>query len=539
MKYRLQLSLSALLLFAQMLMAVPAGAESPGLTSGELTPEELNSYAIYYSSYEPTFYTGFAPRAQDSRRLHLHVGRGNQLRVTQVLSDRVVTTYVRDLLIRYRGYKELIDNEEVVLTQNSGFEDFEKQIRELDVEALVDAEEGLSSQQLRQRNLELISQLNPGRIFAIRIPEEKLLNNWTSTLRPADLKSMKKQRQLELLNLMLPTRLWLTEVDAETTAALKNLVGMALDVDDDKADNQEQFNDAYFQLLDQISGGIYTRSGGQLQFDEFTAIYPIGSLNQYTKYKGRQIPLYPTPGKWLLTTHQRSKTVDHIPTVSIYSYSPWIPYMHVGKKLHNSFHTLWWRMSPSTKFLPDELKQSSSKSREGEEHNFMWLLSRGPMSHGCTHINTGHILELRQLLPAETEDLYKVEFFLNKSHLFDVFDIDGDMQPEVMGVRYFVAFSLRNKRPDKLRAPIERKAFYEWLYGGELEYNQQGNAYFKQIRDTHYIGRRAVDGAEYKDIPLYEAAYQPQKLQFYSMVNIPFARELRKLGVGQPINESE
>ena len=534
MIYRLQLSLFSLLFSVPMLLAVPASAEPSGRISGELTPEELTSYAIFYSDYEPTFYTGFAPRAQDSRRLHLHVGRGNQLRVTQVLSNRVVETYVRDLLIRYRGYKELIDNEKVVLTQNSGFEEFEKQIRELDVEALVDAEEGLSNQQLRQRNLELIRQLNPGRIFSINIPEEKLLNNWTSTLRPADLKSMKKQRQLELLNLMLPTRLWLTELDAEKTAALKNIVSIALDKDTD----QEQLSEPYFELLDQISGGIYTRSEGQLQFDEFTAIYPIGSLNQYTKYKGRQIPLYPTPGKWLLTTHQRSKTVDHIPTVSIYSYSPWIPYMHVGKKLHNSFHTLWWRMSPSTKFLPDELKQAASKSREGEEHDFMWLLSRGPMSHGCTHINTGHILELRQLLPAETEDLYKVEFFLNKSHLFDVFDIDGDMQPEVMGVRYFVAFSLRNKRADKLRAPIERKAFYDWLYGGELKYNQQGNAYFKQIRDAHFVGRRAVDGDEYKDIPLYEAAYQPQKLQFYSMVNIPFARELRKLGVGQPA-ESE
>jgi hypothetical protein len=537
MNNRIQLSLSALLLSAQMLLAIPASAESPGLTSGELTPEELTSYAIFYSDYEPTFYTGFAPRAQDSRRLHLHVGRGNQLRVTQVLSDRVVATYVRDLQIRYRGYRELIDNEKVVLTQNSGFEDFEKQIRELDVEALVDAEQGLSSEQLRERNLELIKQLNPDRIFSIHIPESKLLDQWKSQLRPADRKSMKKQRQLELLNQMLPTRLWLTELDAEITAALKNLVGMALDVDDDKADNQGRFNDAYFQLLDQISGGIYTKSGGQLQFDEFTAIYPIGSLNQYTKYKGRQIPLYPTPGKWLLTTHQRSKTVDHIPTVSIYSYSPWIPYMHVGKKLHNSFHTLWWRMTPSTKFLPDELKQAGSKSREGGEHDFMWLLSRGPMSHGCTHINTGHILELRQLLPAETEDLYKVEFFLNKSHLFDVFDIDGDMQPEVMGVRYFVAFSLRNKRPDKLRAPIERKAFYDWLYGGELVYDDQGRAYFKQIRDAHFVGRRAVDGDEYKDILLYEAAYQPQKLQFYSMVNIPFARELRKLGVGQPLKE--
>ncbi len=535
MKYSIQLTLFSLLLSAQVLLAVPASADSSELISGEITQQELTSYAIFYSSYEPTFYTGFAPRAQDARRLHLHVGRGNQLRVTQVLSDRVVETYARDLMIRYRGYRELIDNEKVVLTQNSGFEDFEKQIKELDIEALVDTGKELSSEQLRQRNLELIKQLNPDRIFSILIPEEKLLTHWRSRLRPADLKSMNRQRQLELLNLMLPTRLWLTELDAEITAALKNIVSIALDKDTD----QEQLSEPYFELLEKTSAGIYTSSDGQLQFDEFTAIYPIGSLNQYTKYKGRQIPLYPTPGKWLLTTHQRSKTVDHIPTVSIYSYSPWIPYMHVGKKLHNSFHTLWWRMSASTKFLPDEIKQAGSKSREGEEHDFMWLLSRGPMSHGCTHINTGHILELRQLLPAETEDLYKVEFFLNKSHLFDVFDIDGDMQPEVMGVRYFVAFSLRNKSPDKLRAPIERKAFYEWLYGGELEYSQQGNAYFKQIKDTHYIGRRAVDGDEYTDIPLYEAAYQPQKLQFYSMVNIAFARELRKLGVGQPIEEGE
>ena len=518
-----------------MLLAVPASAESPGLPSAELTPEELISYAIFYNSYEPTFYTGYAPRAEDARRLHLHVGRGNQLRVTQVLSDTVVAAYVRDLLFRYKGYRELIDQEKVVLTQNRGFDEFEQQIRELDVEALVAAEQELSSEQLRQRNLDLMKRLNAGRIFSIRIPEEKLLNNWRSRLRQADSKSMNKQRQLELLNLMLPTRLWLTELDAGVTAALKNVVSIALD----KEKDQEQLSEPYFELLEQISAAIYPRSDGRLQFDEFTAIYPIGSLNQYTNYKGRQIPLYPTPGKWLLTTHQRSKTVDHIPEVSIYSYSPWIPYMHVGKKLHNSFHTLWWRMKPSTSFLPDELKHSKARSREGKAYSFLWLLSRGPMSHGCTHVNTGHILELRQLLPAETEHLYKIEFFLNKSHLFDVFDIDGDMQPEVMGVRYFVAFSLRNKSPDKLRAPIERKAFYEWLYGGELDYNQQGDAYFKQIKETHYIGRRAVDGAEYKDIPLYEAAYQPQKLQFYSMVDIPFARELRKLGVGQAIEESE
>jgi hypothetical protein len=237
-----------------MLLSVPANADSSGLISAELTPEELTSYAIFYSDYEPTFYTGFAPRAQDSRRLHLHVGRGNQLRVTQVLSERVVETYAWDLMIRYRGYRELIDNEKVVLTQNSGFEDFEKQIKELDIETLVDAGKELSSEKLRQRNLELIKQLNPDRIFTIHIPDEKLLKNWTSQIRPADLKSMKKQRQLELLNLMLPTRLWLTDLNAEVTATLKNVVSIAMDEEKD----QEQLNEPFFELLDQISGGIYT-----------------------------------------------------------------------------------------------------------------------------------------------------------------------------------------------------------------------------------------------------------------------------------------
>ena len=152
-----------------------------------------------------------------------------------------------------------------------------------------------------------------------------------------------------------------------------------------------------------------------------------------------------SPGRRALTTHQRTHTVDHIPTVAVYSYSPWIPYMHVGTKLHNSFHTLWWRMEvDQTGFLPESWREASNESREGGRHTHLWLLSRGPMSSGCTHLTTGHISELRQLLPSETDKLYKVDTFLNRSYDYDVFDIDGDFEPEVMGVGYFVAYSLRN-----------------------------------------------------------------------------------------------
>jgi hypothetical protein len=494
-------------------------------------PPDLADYGVFYNRYEPTFYTGFAPRALDPRRLHLHVGRGNQLRVTLVLSDEVINNYVADLLARYHGYRELIDSGKLQLTQNNAFETFEQTVRDRDLEGLEHSAATLSAQQRRHRNLQLMRELNPQRVFSIRYPEQTLLDHWKAQLRPEDRKSIEKKRRLTLINQMLPTRLWITETDNSTNTALARLVRLTLD---DEPGGQ----DAFFSLLEQVSNGIYPRREGVVQFDEFTALYPVGTFNQYTTYKDQKIPLYPTPGRWTMTTHQRTKTPDHIPSNRAYSYSPWLPYMHVGKTLHNSFHTLWWTMKPEhTGFLPNELRQSPIKSREGSDYQHLWLLSRGPMSHGCTHVNAGHIMELRELLPAESEQLAQVTFFLNKSYLFDVFDIDGDFQPEVMGVRYFVAFSLRKKQPDRLRAPIERRAFYDWLYGGKLEYDADGNGFFRDIEDGRFIGHFAVNGQHYEHIPLYEAEYQPEKLQFYRLVDIPFARELRKIGADHPFGE--
>ena len=161
------------------------------------------------------------------------------------------------------------------------------------------------------------------------------------------------------------------------------------------------------------------------------------------------------------------------------------------------------------------------------------------MSHGCTHVNAGHISELREMLPAEPEQMEEVDVFINKSHLFDVFDIDGDLEPEVMGVRYFVAFSLRNKKPHRLRAPTDRKAYYDWLYGGELKYHPDDRGWFEDIRDGRFAGRKAADGRKYGPIDLYEAEYEPEKIQFYKMVDIPFARELRRVGDGHPLSTTE
>src|SRR5262245_57473841 len=402
--------------------------------------EQPPQYGLYYDRYEPAFYTGFAPRTLDPKRLHVHLGRGNQLRVTVVLSDDVLREYARDLRERRRSYRALIDSGRMVLTQNRAFEEFERRLDDAAVERMVAEEASLPRDALRERNLQLLERLNPGRVFRIRLSVDELIRRWVTALRPADHARMDTARQLELLNLMLPTRLYVTELEPAVSAQLAALVrrcppgpGEPLDLD--------QVRPAFVQLFERVSDGIYPVRDGMLDFAEFTAIYPVGTFNQYTTVHGREIPEYPTPGRRALTTHQRTQTIDHVPTDLIYSYFPWLPYMHVGTRLHNAVHTLFWRMRPAdTPFLPASWR--AVRDEAGHPYEYLWLLSRGPMSHGCTHLNAGHISELRQLLPAEVERLPDVDVFYNTSPLYDVFDIDGDFEPEVMGVRYFIAYSL-------------------------------------------------------------------------------------------------
>src|SRR5262249_12307754 len=141
---------AALCLFLLIVMpprsdAVDVGAAAPVL-------EEPPAYGLYYERYEPAFYTGFAPRTLDPRRIHIHLGRGDQLRVTVVLADDVLREYARDLLERENAYRALVDSGHLALTQNRAFEAFEQTIDDAHVRRLVSEEGTLSSEALRERN---------------------------------------------------------------------------------------------------------------------------------------------------------------------------------------------------------------------------------------------------------------------------------------------------------------------------------------------------------------------------------------------------
>jgi len=87
---------------------------------------------------------------------------------------------------------------------------------------------------------------------------------------------------------------------------------------------------------------------------------------------------------------------------------------------------------------------------------------------------------------------------------------------------------------DRLRAPMERHAYYAWLYAGDLSYDAADGGVFRGVHDGRFVGRDAAVGREYAQVALREAAYEPERVQFYRLVDIPFARELRKVSVDHP-----
>ena len=286
--------------FIFFVLVTSAYAEKGFESSGENKPEtSFDSPGIYFYRIEPSFYTGFAPRCQDPRGIQIHLGRGNQLRVTLVLSNRIIDNYLLDLTTRYRTYEKLIKDGTIVLTQNTGFEKFQDTILDEKIPELAGLKSKLDIGQFRKVSLDMLEKLNPGRVFHIRIDLAQRIKQWSSLLKPFVGKKPDREESLDLINSILPTRIWVTRLSSVLENALKQAIThYALYEESGKSRImwQKFFEDA-LKLFQTATQNIYPITGKMLDFYEFTAIYPVGTLNEFAKYDGIEMPLYPCPGE--------------------------------------------------------------------------------------------------------------------------------------------------------------------------------------------------------------------------------------------------
>jgi hypothetical protein len=520
-------------------IAAPQAAEKAW--DGNAPPQ-----GIYFHWYEPSFYTGFAPGSQDPSRVHIELSRGNQVRFTLVLGDAELDHYLDDLAARRAIYQELIDAKVIELTTNKEYERFTEALDRARVADARANRTGSGAEGYRQKSVEIMSLLNPGRIFRIRIGLDRVLAAWHAQLAAADLAS--DAGRLDAANAILPGRVDLHELKPELVSAL----GKAAETARAGKAGDPAFRDQALAFLDKATQGRYRVRNGFVDAIEFTAIYPAGTIAATTSYKGETLPQFGVTGVWPLIPRTQGRglvgMVDYISSNPGYGFITMLPYQHAGGIEYNAFHNAGVRCAlDSTPFLPSEWRKAVS-SRDGKKpYQNLWMASRGPASHGCTRLGSGHMTELRNSLPASSKTLEQVDTFRNLVQCYDVFDVDGRGSPRVMGVQYYQAFKDSGHTPVAAHVTNKREPFYKWLYGNNIDLAPVGQAKLKEVPTCRFVGKKVQEAQVYKNLPLYEAEWAVESIQFYmlkpaafdSAKGYEFNRELRKVGTGHTTDRSK
>jgi hypothetical protein len=500
-------------------------------------------YGLFFNNYDPNFYTGFVPREQERERIKIHLARGNQLRIRLIVSDATIDNYILDQVAKHTLYKEVIDKGVIELTTNTAWEAYDKRFNEIGFPALAAKKATLSPQEWRLLNVETIERVLPGRLFHIKRDFNQMVTAWAALLKASG-EELDLEAKLDLVNEFFPYRIFAYDLTEEQDAALTELIALA------KADDMAAFRPKATAFFHQITDNIYTIANDKLDFYEFTTIYAAGTYDTTTTYKGHVIPQITTPGVWTFIPRMHGKgmtgMVDYISSAGYYGLIPMFPYEYGGGIAYNSIHnTGISNWIPGHPLLPKEWRTYTDGSRNEKPYNRVALTSRGPVSHGCTRLNSGHLAELREMIPSTSDGMKGIVNYRNVSHCYDVFDLKGDGDVQVMGVQYYFAFRHTNERVAKqIWAQNNREDFYRWLYGPEMNYGPVGQVTFNEVCTGKFVKGKAREGKTYRNIKLYEAPYEPETVQFYrikgvktlSDAGMDFNRELRRVGYGYTVD---
>lgn len=494
---------------------------------------------VYFYWYEPSFYTGFAPRTQSRERVHMELGRGNQQRMTLVPGPEEQDAYLDNLLARRNVVREMVEKDVIKLTTNLEFDRYEQALQEAGVEDTASQRATLGEAGYREQSVAIMEKLNPQRVFRIAIPVTRAAAAWHPLLTALG----KDGNRLDAANAALPGRLNLLALEGKTKAALDEAIALAGSGAGPEDPGFVNYTAAFIELA---SGGRYAAVDGEVRAIEFTAIYPAGTAKAWSNYKGEKLPEFGVTGVWPLVERDHGKgimgMVDYLSTNPGYGFIPLLGYQYAGGIAYNAIHNAGVR-SPldSTKYLPPEWRKVAGERNPKKNYQNLWVGSRGPASHGCTRLPSGHMSEMRDALPSTSEDMVGVSNFRNKPQCFDLFDIDGDGQVEVMGVQYYIAYWGKKHLPKAPYAPNDRKGFYTWLYKDNVSYNADDSAVMKDVPVCRFVGlKKAQEAQVLHDVPLYEAPYARESIQFYQVKPVNFQtrkgfelnRELRRIGTG-------
>ncbi len=543
-----------LLIVSAILLLTPFAHTGQSFTIEDYNNSLAKVGVPFYERYPASFYTGFAPRIEEPRRIHFRAGRGNQVRLTAILDEHTVLTYLYYLKKRYDVYGQATAKG-LFVTKSTKQLDAYRQIIESPAYNILGTikdfeDQKLTPEQFYQASLKIITELNPQRVFPIELDLKRALQDWKNKIQayaqnykddPDDMETLKRfllnlDDTLVLSNQMLPGRVNAVYLTSEQKDQLAAIMSHVLKHPDDDAALMKMALD-YFKRVTAGKYDFRTVDGGKfvpalrcengdkecrLAYPEFTGVYPNGSVfASATDRSGN--PIHLIRNSALMTFIDRPyHDVDHIRKEGYYGYAPKMDWQGIGNGFHN----------PGVSHYLPGMKHLYADLDIPERYQFLWTVSRGPVSHGCIRLPTGHLWEIRHIFPASPEKLKAMLYFGNHSADYDVFDIDGNGEAEVMGTQYYIAYSVRGASGDDRRrgknfsaADIDKNEFYTNLYGAKNQFVLEGDTYIFTDPYVSYFRKTEPENKQGDVIsrqlqgrfPLYEQPYEKDKVQIYRL----------------------
>ncbi len=317
---------------------------------------------VYFHWYEPSFYAGFAPRTQDPARVHIELARGNQVRVTVVLGDRDLDAYPDDLAARRKAYQELIDRGVITLTTNKEYERFAARLDEVGRRR---ASPG--RRDTREEPSTCSRSSTPTASSASACRSTDVAKRWQPVLAGLDadapLAPQARRRERGAARTRAPD------------GALRRPRRHA------RARRRGGATGRTGRRAAARSGGSLHRQGDRAgatrsatapsRRSSSRPIYPAGTVDATTTYKGERLPDFGVTGVWNLTprTHGRGLLgmVDYLSPNPGYGFITMLPYQYAGGITYNAFHNAGVRCQlNSPKFLPCALAERRERARRQE-----------------------------------------------------------------------------------------------------------------------------------------------------------------------------
>jgi hypothetical protein len=553
-----------------LLSAAPTFAQSKKVTTLQEYNQELPLWGTAWGAgssaighYYPSFYTGFTIRSEYPERIHVRLARGNQTRVSVILDEKTIIDYAFDLEKRYQVYKNLVAAS-IIDTTPSGAAiipqmDYFSQIIESETYGVLNltkaGKEGTDTDKnIYAKNLDLLKKLNPNRVFNLKINLKTEFLKWKSYLQ--NILGTSQPGIADNSNhavVALNTLLWgrVNVVEAPSTDVQQKLKSALALIDG----NETEFLTAARDLFVAATGSKYNfkvqNAAGEwesaiqcqdvnqcyLSYPEITSIYPTGSVKSFASDEfGNKIPKFASPGLWKFIDSNSSGAVDNIRSEGYYGWIPKMDYEEIGNGYHNPA-VLFSHISRSTQ---DNLGIHPDQDK-------LWAVMRGGVSHGCSRLPVGHAWEMRHTFPVENSKMTQIYFFNNNPLDFDLYDVNGDGQLEIMGVEYLISYDLagtsdlaRREGKDLEISTGKKLDFYSRLYGSKNVYKLTSDNKLIFINPglsmpSHMdfkkksVSTRVTLQGEYQ---LYEQTYEKDKIQFYlptGGINKPIIRLLGRV----------